>query len=154
MHSTDYNEILHTSRQLHCRDVCNISLWSVRYILNWSTPTFGRISNSIEISSVGRVPGTLSCGQDSATHLKIAHPHMKASGAQSLNEMQWLIRQGPRIVVPARPPGLAESGHEGVSALLPVFAIKCSKTGTPSWPDPAMFCFVILFLWFYFWVFF
>ena len=49
---------------------------------------FGRISNSIEISSVGRAPRTLSCGQDSATHLKIAHPHMKTSGARSLNEMQ------------------------------------------------------------------
>ena len=32
MYSTDHNEILHTSRQLHCRDVCKISLWSVQYI--------------------------------------------------------------------------------------------------------------------------
>ena len=31
---TDHNEILHTSRQCHCRDVCKISLWSVKYILN------------------------------------------------------------------------------------------------------------------------
>ena len=29
IYSTDHNEILHTSRQLHCRDVCKISLWSV-----------------------------------------------------------------------------------------------------------------------------
>ena len=29
MFSTDHNEILHTSRQLRCRDVCKISLWSV-----------------------------------------------------------------------------------------------------------------------------
>ena len=29
IYSTDHNAILHTSRQLHCRDVCNISLWSV-----------------------------------------------------------------------------------------------------------------------------
>ena len=27
MYLTDHNEILHTSRQLHCRDVCKISLW-------------------------------------------------------------------------------------------------------------------------------
>ena len=57
MYSTDHNEILHTSRQLHCRDVCKISLWSVTYILNWSTPNFDWISNSIEISLVGRAPG-------------------------------------------------------------------------------------------------
>ena len=41
----------------HCNDVCKISLWSVTYILNWSSPNFGRISNSIEISLVGRAPG-------------------------------------------------------------------------------------------------
>ena len=57
MHSANHNEMLHKSRQLHCRDVCNISLWSVMYILNWTTPNFGRISNSIEISLVGRAPG-------------------------------------------------------------------------------------------------
>ena len=33
-HSTDHNEILHTSRQCHCRDVCKISLWSVEHILD------------------------------------------------------------------------------------------------------------------------
>ena len=33
-YSTDHNEILHTSRQLHCRDVCNISLRSVEHIVN------------------------------------------------------------------------------------------------------------------------
>ena len=32
--STEHNEILHMSRQLHCRDVCKISLWSVKYIWN------------------------------------------------------------------------------------------------------------------------
>ena len=45
---TDHNEILHTSQQLHCRDVCKISLWSVEYILNQGTPNLGQISNSIE----------------------------------------------------------------------------------------------------------
>ena len=59
MHSTDHNEILHTSRQCNCRDVCKISLWSVTYILNWSTQNIGRISNSIEISLVGRAPGSI-----------------------------------------------------------------------------------------------
>ena len=34
MYSTEHNEILHTSRQLHCGDVCKISLWSVKHILN------------------------------------------------------------------------------------------------------------------------
>ena len=32
--STDHNEMLHTSRQYNCRDVCKISLLSVKYILN------------------------------------------------------------------------------------------------------------------------
>ena len=31
---TDNNEILHTSRQCYCRDVCKILLWSVEYIMN------------------------------------------------------------------------------------------------------------------------
>ena len=53
---TDHNEILHTSRQLHCRDVCKILLWSVVYILNWSIPNFDWILNAIEISLVGRAP--------------------------------------------------------------------------------------------------
>ena len=55
--STDHKEIPHTSRQLYCRDVCKISLWSAEYILNQSTANFGPISNSIEISLVGRAPG-------------------------------------------------------------------------------------------------
>ena len=33
-YSTDHNEIFHTSRQLHCRDVCKISLSSVEHMLN------------------------------------------------------------------------------------------------------------------------
>ena len=41
----------------HDSVVCNISLWLVGYILNYSTANFGRISNSIEISLVGRPPG-------------------------------------------------------------------------------------------------
>ena len=55
--STDRNEILHTSRQCNCRDVCKISLWSAEYVLNKSIANFGQISNSIEISLVGRAPG-------------------------------------------------------------------------------------------------
>ena len=57
MYSTDHNEILHTPRQCNCRDVCKILLWSVKRILNKSAPNFDRISNSIEISLVGRAPG-------------------------------------------------------------------------------------------------
>ena len=42
--------------------VRKISLWSVDYIFNQSTPNFGLISNSIEISLVGQGPGNgLSC---------------------------------------------------------------------------------------------
>ena len=56
--STYHQEILHTSRQFYCRDVCSISLWSVERIWNQSMENFGRISNSIEKSLVGRAPGT------------------------------------------------------------------------------------------------
>ena len=56
----DHNDILHTSRQCHCRDVCKISLWSVEYIWNYSVLNFHRISNSIEICLVGRAPGVIS----------------------------------------------------------------------------------------------
>ena len=57
MYVADHNDILHTSRQCHCRDVCKISLWSVEYIRNKSILNFHRISNSIEICLVGRAPG-------------------------------------------------------------------------------------------------
>ena len=56
-YSADHNDVLHTSRQCHCRDVSKISLWSVKYIQNWSVLNFHRISNSIEICLVGRAPG-------------------------------------------------------------------------------------------------
>ena len=58
IYSTDDNEIFHTPRQCNCRDVCNISLWSVENNLNYSPPNFDRISVSIEILLVGRAPGT------------------------------------------------------------------------------------------------
>ena len=57
IYSTDHHEILHTPRQCNCRDVRKIPLWSVRHILIQSATNFGRISNSIEISLVGRAPG-------------------------------------------------------------------------------------------------
>ena len=47
MYSTDYDEILHLSRQCKCCAICKISLWLVEHILSWSTPNFYRISNSI-----------------------------------------------------------------------------------------------------------
>ena len=34
IYAADHNDILHTSRQCHCRDVCKVSLWSVEYIRN------------------------------------------------------------------------------------------------------------------------
>ena len=42
------------SRQLHCRDVCKISLWSIKHILNQSTSNFGLIFYLIKIFLVGR----------------------------------------------------------------------------------------------------
>ena len=56
MHSTDHNEILHTSLQCYCRDVCKILLWSAEYVMNKSITKFHWISNLIEISSVGWAP--------------------------------------------------------------------------------------------------
>ena len=56
IYSTDHNDILHTSRQWHCRDECKISLWSATYILHKNVLNFHRISNSIEICLVGRAP--------------------------------------------------------------------------------------------------
>ena len=47
------------TRQLHVRDGCKISSWSVEPILNQNTANFDRISNSIKISLVGRAPGHL-----------------------------------------------------------------------------------------------
>ena len=44
----DHDKIMHTSRQLHCRNVCKISSWSVEHILNQSTANFGRISKLIK----------------------------------------------------------------------------------------------------------
>ena len=59
MCSTDRKEILHMSRQLNCRDMCKILLWLGEYILKQSTAYFGRISNSIKISLVGRATDLL-----------------------------------------------------------------------------------------------
>ena len=58
----DRRGILHMSRQLHCRGVCGILWWSVEYILGRSTADFGRISNSIGVSLVGRAPGVTQAG--------------------------------------------------------------------------------------------
>ena len=57
MCSTDHNEILHMSWQCYCRDVCKISFWSAEYVLNKSIANIHSISNSIEISLVGRALG-------------------------------------------------------------------------------------------------
>ena len=53
---TDHNEILLTSRQYYCHDVCKISLWSAECVMNKSIVKFHWISNLIEISLVGQVP--------------------------------------------------------------------------------------------------
>ena len=36
----DHNEISHSSRQLRCRDVCKISLWSAEYVMNKNITIF------------------------------------------------------------------------------------------------------------------
>ena len=54
--SANHNEILHMSRQLHCRDMCLILLWLVEHILNQNTPNFVLSSNFIKIPLVGQVP--------------------------------------------------------------------------------------------------
>ena len=55
--STNHNEMLHTSRQLECRDMHNMSWWLTEYIMNTSIIKFHWISTSIEISLVARAPG-------------------------------------------------------------------------------------------------
>ena len=62
MYSTNHNEMMHTSQQCNCHDLCKISLWSVKYILNYSTPNFGQISNSTKISLVGWAPALIASG--------------------------------------------------------------------------------------------
>ena len=54
-----FNPIGHGAA-IDCRGVCKVLLWLVEYILNQSTANLSRISNSIEISFVGRAPGSLS----------------------------------------------------------------------------------------------
>ena len=64
MYSPNHNKILHMSRQCNCRDMCKILLRLVEHILNYSTPNFDRISNSIEIPLMA--PGNpqhLDCGR-------------------------------------------------------------------------------------------
>ena len=58
----DRRGTLHMSRQLHCRGVCKILWWSVGYILGRSAADFDRVSNSIEVSLVGRAPGVTQAG--------------------------------------------------------------------------------------------
>ena len=68
MFSTDHNEILHMSRQCYCHDVCKILLWWVEYVLNKSITKFHWISNLIEISLVGQVPGDDACNEQEIYH--------------------------------------------------------------------------------------
>ena len=59
MHLTNHNQTWHMSLQCNCCELCNISLGLIMYILNWSIPNVGQISNSIEISLVGQVLGLI-----------------------------------------------------------------------------------------------
>ena len=54
--SADRGAVLHTSRPLHRRDVCEISLWSVGYVLSRSASVFVRVSDLVRVSLVGQAP--------------------------------------------------------------------------------------------------
>ena len=90
---TDHNAILHTSRQLYCRDVCRILLSSVECILNQSTTKFGRISNSIEISLVGWAPGG---GHDSIPQVNQASE--SGLSAEGLTEAEICYRSHLNLI--------------------------------------------------------
>ena len=55
----DHSEILHTSRQYYCCDMCKILLWSTEQSLIHSTANVYRISDSIDIPLVERAPRNL-----------------------------------------------------------------------------------------------
>ena len=54
--SADRGAVLHASRPLHCRGVCEISLWSVGYVLSRSASDFGRGSGLVRVSLEGQAP--------------------------------------------------------------------------------------------------
>ena len=54
--SADRGAVLHTSRPLHCRGVCEISLWLVGYVLSRGMSDFGRAPGLVRVSLVGRAP--------------------------------------------------------------------------------------------------
>ena len=70
IYSANRNEILHTSRQKHCRDMCKILLWLFEYILNQCNANFARISNWIKIPLVGWAPGA-HCIKNSFTLIQV-----------------------------------------------------------------------------------
>ena len=55
---TNHNEILHMSRQLHCRDVCKISLWSIELFYP-SALRAGGVLSSRSGRAAGRPGGRL-----------------------------------------------------------------------------------------------
>ena len=54
--SADRGAVLHTSWPLHRCGVCEISLWSVGYVLSRSASDFVRVSDSVRVSLVGQAP--------------------------------------------------------------------------------------------------
>ena len=54
--SADRGAVLHTSRPLHRRGVCEISLWSVGYVLSRSASDFVQVSDLVRVSLVGQAP--------------------------------------------------------------------------------------------------
>ena len=65
--STEHNEILHTSRQLRCRDVCKILLWSVQHVLNQSTANSNFEFDRNIVRATGACSPCLTWGKDPAT---------------------------------------------------------------------------------------
>ena len=71
MCSTDHNKILHMSQQYYCHDMCKISLWLAKYVMNKSISKFHWILNSIEILLVGQAPGIIDIFLSSTLYLRI-----------------------------------------------------------------------------------
>ena len=73
------------SRQCNCRNVCKISLWLVEHIINYSTPNFDRISNSIAIPLMEWRPGPAA--------LLPFYERGEGQVANSSQTMEWVANQ-------------------------------------------------------------
>ena len=56
IYKTNRKQILHTSQQCDCRDLCKMLMWFAKYVMNKSITKFHWILNSIVILFVGQPP--------------------------------------------------------------------------------------------------